>query len=464
VGDEVNAGDVLATVDTRSLKLAVLQAQTSVAQAELTLYNAEHPSSSTGSTKPASTKPTSPGANPSGLTTVSLDLAGLNAAVTRVNTAVTDEAKVCEPILAWINADLTGTTAEAASKDPTSAGSSTSGSSEPTASVPSTEANATAAATAKQLSAVKTLSTAGEPSEADLKACATARVEITAANSGLQALMTAINKSAGAPSGGGSKPGSGSGGSSPKVSKSSVASAEASLLRANQQLQSAESDLADAELIAPISGSVGTVGLSKGDSSSSGTITIIGTGNALLSIEVPLKTRSLLAVGATAAVSPSGSMTSLSGKVTNINQLETSGTSGDSLTYTTTVSVSDPGGLLATGAKASVEIPVGSVTGVVTVPASAVTPTGTGTGTVKVLASGSQTPTTTEVKIGLIGGGLVEITEGLTVGQVVVLADKTAAIPSALSNRGRSSTSSSATPSSSATASPAAKPSATASR
>ena len=89
----------------------------------------------------------------------------------------------------------------------------------------------------------------------------------------------------------------------------------------------------------------------------------------MVTFELPLKTRDLVAVGKAVAVTPAGATASLAGEVTGISVLETDGTSGDSPTYATTVAVSDPAMLLASGAKATVSMEVNSVTGVVTVPA-----------------------------------------------------------------------------------------------
>ena len=117
--------------------------------------------------------------------------------------------------------------------------------------------------------------------------------------------------------------------------------------------------------------------MGTGDSASAGSITIVGEGTAVVTLELPLKIRSLVEIGQAVTVTPAGSTEPLDGKLTAINVLETSGTSGDTTTYSATVSVSDPEMALATGASASVAIPVKAVTGAVTVPASAVTPTGT---------------------------------------------------------------------------------------
>ncbi|PZQ35912.1 MAG: hypothetical protein DI570_32930, partial [Phenylobacterium zucineum] len=201
------------------------------------------------------------------------------------------------------------------------------------------------------------------------------------------------------------------------------------------------------------------VGLSVGESASVGSITIVGTGSAVVSFELPLTTRELVTVGQEVTVTPAGSTKTLTGKITSIASLETSGTSGDTPTYTTTVSVSDASGLLASGAKASVLIPIKSATSVLRLPASAVTPTGTGTATVQVVDSANATSASTvTVQTGAVGGGWVQITSGVEAGQIVVLADNTAAIPENQTNRRRttstSSASASAAASSAATAAP----------
>jgi multidrug efflux pump subunit AcrA (membrane-fusion protein) len=203
------------------------------------------------------------------------------------------------------------------------------------------------------------------------------------------------------------------------------------VLRNQQAVDAAETALANAELTAPIAGTVGTISLEKGASSSGGSITIVGEGTALVSIEVPLASRAQINQGMTATVTPAGSTQSLDGTVSNIAVLETSGTAGDNPTYTTTIAVEDPELALKSGAKAGVEIVTGTATGVVTVPASAVTPTGSGTGTVAVVDSTSaDTAHTVTVSTGAVGDGRVEITEGIEEGQIVVLADRTASIDS----------------------------------
>lgn len=474
VGDAVEAGQVLATLDTRTLKLALLQAETTVAQAELNLYNAKHPSSSSSSKKASSSSSSKSSSSKkttqtSGLTTVTFNLTELNEAVSAVNLAVVGEAKVCDPIMAWVNEEITGSTPTTASNGSSDTSAASSASGEPTASAtPTASASAsvssevTAAEGSPTASATQYAATS-DPTEADIKACATARAELITANTTLQTVLASVNAAANpgtsddnsSPSGSGS--GSSSGSSSSSVSASAVASAKANLLEAQQKLTSAKSDLAGAELVAPISGTVGTVGLAKGDSASSGSITIVGTGNAVATFALPLATRELVKVGAAVTVTPPGSTKTLSGKITFISALETSGTSGSTATYSTTVAVTDPDSVLYSGSKASVLIPVKAVTGVVRVPASAVTPTGTGTATVQTVTSANATSASSvTVATGAVGGGWVQITSGLDAGQLVVLADNTEAIPTTTNNFRRTSSSSSSrsTTSASATALP----------
>lgn len=391
VGDTVTAGQVLATLDTRSLKLAVLQAETALAQAQLSLYNAQNPSAA-GSMPGSDSKTKSSGA--------SVDLAAVSKLAGALSAAVKSESSVCDPILTWLDSDLAAATT-----------------------APSGEATASASPSPEPSASPTT-----EPDLAELAACGKARAQVTAANQQLQGFLKQAS----------SAPQTSSGSTATTtVSTAQVARAKATVLSAQQQLRTATEQVAAAQLLAPITGTVGAVGLSKGDSASAGTITIVGGGDAVVSVEVPLSTRAGLHVGSPATVTAAGSLTALSGTITTISVLETNGTSG-SPTFTTTISVPDASKLLASGAKASVSIPITTVSEVVTVPASAVTPTGTGTGTVSVLAAGSDTPTTTAVATGAVGGGVVEIVKGLTADTVVVLADRNAEVPSNSTRTARS--------------------------
>jgi len=80
------------------------------------------------------------------------------------------------------------------------------------------------------------------------------------------------------------------------------------------------------------------------------------------------------------------------------------------------------------GAGVSVSITVGQVDGVLTVPSSAIKTVGSQS-SVQVLTNG--VPTTTAVTVGAIGNDLTQILSGVTAGQQVVIADLSAALPTA---------------------------------
>jgi len=217
----------------------------------------------------------------------------------------------------------------------------------------------------------------------------------------------------------------------PKVSARQVAAAEAEVLRTSQAVERAEAALADADLRAPIDGVVGAIGLAVGGPASGGTVTIVGEGTAAVVVEVPLATRTLLAQGVPAEITPAGALSPLAGRVSTISVLEAEGTAGDNPGYATTIVADDPEGRLADGALATVSIGVRSAHGAVTVPASALTPTGDDTATVHVVTEpAAEASRPVEVTFGAVGGGRAEITSGLEAGQLVVLSDRTAALPS----------------------------------
>ena len=476
VGDTVDAGEVLAVLKKGPLQLAALEAETSVAEAKAALYSALHPSgpsSRTGSAGSGSAGSGSSGSGSgsrsgsgSGGRTVTIDPTVLIQATTAISTAVAAEQVACAPVFGSIpqpTATATATVSTSPSTTPSASSSPTPTPSESASQTPSgtpsttpwespaPTVSQTPTETASHSRIVKDQSDtieANDPTAAELKACGEARAQVKLATANLQTVVQRLlvtgSKPSGGTSGGSSAQASGSSAASssstPTVSAAQVASARAKLLQAEQALQSAQDDLDGAELVAPISGTVGTVGVSAGNSSSAASVTIVGEGNAQVSLQLPLKTRTLVKAGQKVTVTPAGSTRNLPGILTGISAIETSGTAGASPTYTTLVTVSDSGGLLASGAKASVTIPMASATGVVRLPASAVTPTGSGTATVQVLGAGSTTATSVEVTTGAVGGGWVQITKGITAGQSVVLADTTADLPTNSNNRRTTST------------------------
>lgn len=214
----------------------------------------------------------------------------------------------------------------------------------------------------------------------------------------------------------------------------SLESAQASLLQAQQDLATAEKNLAGATLISPIAGRIGTITLKAGQTSGSGSITVIGEGAATITVNVPLNVRPLIAVGASAKASVPGSTAVLSGTVTQISELSANSASGNP-TYATLITVADAENVLSQGGIASVTVALGTVSNITVAPGSAVTPTGSGAGTVQVWDATAKALKSVPVKTGAVGQGFVQILDGLPNGSEVVLANRSAAVPANTNQR-----------------------------
>ncbi|OYO10378.1 hypothetical protein BI335_17760 [Enemella evansiae] len=213
----------------------------------------------------------------------------------------------------------------------------------------------------------------------------------------------------------------------PTVDQAKVATDRAAVLAAEQAIAQARSNLDAATLRAPIAGTVGTIGFTAGAAATpNAAITVVGGGAAEVTVPVPLTNRPQVQLGQEVRVNAPGSLTADPGTITEISPLPVSATASTP-SYNVTVLVADPGPGLASGGRADTGIVVGRVADAVTVPVSAVTRVATGTGTVRVLDGTGVRDAT--VATGLVGGGLVEITGGLTAGQRVVLADGAQPLP-----------------------------------
>ena len=165
--------------------------------------------------------------------------------------------------------------------------------------------------------------------------------------------------------------------------------------------------------------------LTQGASAGTNAITVIGPGAEEVNTTVTVGSVDLVKVGPSARVNVGGIGTALTGKVTAIGVL--TGTSGSTTTYPVTVLLDPTAQKLFDGAGAAVAITVSSVSGVLTVPSSAVHSLGTTLHTVTVLADGKATAT--RVGLGAVGMNRTQITSGLKAGEAVVLARLDAALP-----------------------------------
>jgi hypothetical protein len=257
-------------------------------------------------------------------------------------------------------------------------------------------------------------------------------------SSGSQSLGSQSAQSSGGPANGTGQ----SSASRAITDQAAVTSAEAALI-------SAQADLTSATLKSSIGGTVGSVSLVQGASSQGKSVVIVGTGAVEVTVNVPLASIGTVHVGQKANVTPQGATSIAAGSVTSISLLpstssSSNGTGGgtgqgsstsSSPTYPVVVFVPDALPALATGSRADVSLLIGTVSKVLTLPNSALTPLAKGQALAQTLKNGVVTPAL--VKTGYAGTLTTQITSGLSAGQQVVLADLSTALPTNTTNSRR---------------------------
>jgi multidrug efflux pump subunit AcrA (membrane-fusion protein) len=189
-----------------------------------------------------------------------------------------------------------------------------------------------------------------------------------------------------------------------------------------------------ATIVSPIAGVVSQVNIATGQSVSGGSgsgsstsyaIVVYTPGAYQMTGTVSDAQVSLVSVGQTVQVTPAGSNQALLAKVSAIAPAATV-TSGVA-TFGVTAQLSDTSNSLKPGISATASIVVNQVVHVLTVPTSAVHTTASGT-TVLVMDKGA--PRSVAVQTGSFDPTRVEITTGLQLNQVVVIAIITSTVPS----------------------------------
>jgi HlyD family secretion protein len=205
--------------------------------------------------------------------------------------------------------------------------------------------------------------------------------------------------------------------------QSQIDTARAALVRAQAAVD-------QARLSAPIAGTVAAVDVARGDTVSTSTVAAVingDDGSVEVTINVTENDIRAIKVGQTAQVTADGAQEGLPGSVTAIGMLAAS--DNGTATYPVVISLAGASLALGSGSDATVSVVTATASDVVTVPSSAVTrAAGGSTGVVRVLTGEQVAPT--PVQIGAVGPVLTEIASGLKVGQRVVLADMSAALPS----------------------------------
>jgi len=209
------------------------------------------------------------------------------------------------------------------------------------------------------------------------------------------------------------------------ASASQLAADQAEIDSAQAQLTLAQQNLAAATLTSPITGTVASTSLAVGSGSAGRTITILGTGNQVVTINVPLSEIDQVKIGQPASIAVDGRGDQLKGSVTKIGIL--SSTAGSLTTFPVTVTLADASPAIHDGVGASVVVTTGAADDTIVAPNSAITSVGQ-RHTVIVVKNGK--PTTTNVTIGMTGSAMSQVTKGLSVGDTVELADNGAPLPS----------------------------------
>jgi multidrug efflux pump subunit AcrA (membrane-fusion protein) len=239
------------------------------------------------------------------------------------------------------------------------------------------------------------------------------------------------------PSGGAGGSQSGSrGGSSTPPSADQIAADQATVDAATAQLAANQQNLAAADMVSPIDGTVAQVDVVSGQNAaanaSTAKIVIIGAGGNQVTTAVNDNQVGQVKPGQAAAITPDGAGKPLTGKVVAIGALSST-TSGGSASFPVTISVDGGGPALFAGSTAGVAITLGTAQAAVTVPTSAVHTVGS-TSFVTALVDGK--PASKRVTVGVIGATVTQITEGLNAGDEVVLADLSQPLPSATTGAG----------------------------
>jgi RND family efflux transporter MFP subunit len=220
--------------------------------------------------------------------------------------------------------------------------------------------------------------------------------------------------------------------SRPPASAEQLASDQAAIDAAQAQLVEAQQTHNQAVLRSPIDGTVGSVTISTGQSVQQGNpgtaqIVVIGPGSHQVTTSISDTAVGAVRVGDTATVTPSGSSAPLRGQVVSIGLLAADpATSSGSVSYPITIGLPGTEQQLFAGQSARVSIMLAHVSGVLTVPSSAVHHTGAST-TVSVLRAG--TVSTVVVTTGAAGPTRTEVLSGLNPGDQVILADLSQPLP-----------------------------------
>lgn len=452
MGDKVSTGQVLATLDTTSLKHTVASAAQQVANAELTLVQAESgqassapaaassKTSSTGTTsttgttgsKPSTTGPTksSGSSHPGSASTAALAnaqkhlLGTVRQGDSALATAKTDLALATALCLRETNPSPPPSGVATPTGTPTTSPTATpSGESTPSRTAtprPSRTGTATGAST--------TCAQAQQLVLAEESHLFTLQQGLSDQEAALDKLLASSAATAGtAPATHTSGSTVGTGSTTVAVSAAQLAADQAAVDAANASLAVAQQQLSQATIVSPLTGVVSSVGLAIGQQATAGSTTaavnvIDPTGHGVtLSVDVTKIPQ--VKVGQKATVVPDGSATPLAATVSYVAAAPATTTS---TVYTVQLAFAGTPTTLLNGIQAAVTITTAQAANTLAVPTSSVNHRGA---LDYVLVLDGSTTKRQIITVGAVGAVYTQVTQGLTAGQQVVLANVDQAIP-----------------------------------
>ncbi len=398
-GVRVRKGQVLATLDTTSLRSSLAQARSTLANARLTLHQDE-----TGQTSSASGGSGSGGSGSGGSASGGSGSGGSGTGGSGASSGGSTKALVAAQqrllsSMRSVDAALARTQADLATAT----------------SVCGTSSAACAQAQALVLAdetKVQTLqgSVAQQEQQLDRLLSASARQSSSSARSSSSRSSSTTTKT---------------------VSAAQLAADQAAVDAAVAGVALAQQDLAQATLTSPLSGVVSAVGLTAGSTASAGSSTtaiqVIDPSAHTVTIDVDVTKVPMVKVGQKASVAPDGTGQTLTGTVSYVAAAPASSSSSS---YAVRLTLASAPADLHDGIQAGVTLLVAQATGLA-VPTSAVGHLGSFT--YVLLANGSST-TRQVVTVGAAGAEYTQVTKGLSAGQQVVLANLDEAIPTSTTN------------------------------
>jgi HlyD family secretion protein len=431
VGDRVVAGQNLAAIDATSYEQDLIAKQAKLAAANLTLSKAVDSASSTAPTTPArnggaGSAPDAAGAQRQLLTAQQ----NVDTALATVQTSLQTASKACATAVPSSGPSEPGTP-HTGSRRPT--GSRTSSSAVVSASTTSTTVAVTAKPATVGIGSAACIA-AQQQLFADQQGLAAAQQSLAQAEQAFERALSAASSSASSASSssslgsGGRNSGGASSASSSSTSAAQLVADQAAVDAAATAVLAAQESVQQATITTPIAGTVAAVSVKPGDTvtaaSTTDTIVVVGGDGFEVSTTVGVNDIGEVKVGDAATVAPDGTSTTIAGRVVWIGAAN--GTSS-STTYPVVIGLRGAAEGLRNGAMAATSIELAhSKKSAVTVPTSAVHTRNT-LHTVTLLDGGKVS--TVGVQVGVVGAEKTEITSGLQVGQVVVLADMHAAVP-----------------------------------